>query len=39
MSPPGKGAYLFPDGSCDVKPGMPAYDDELFGPVAAIIRK
>lgn len=22
----------------DVKPGMPAYDDELFGPVASIIR-
>jgi succinate-semialdehyde dehydrogenase/glutarate-semialdehyde dehydrogenase len=22
----------------DVTPGMPAYDDELFGPVAAIIR-
>jgi succinate-semialdehyde dehydrogenase / glutarate-semialdehyde dehydrogenase len=21
-----------------VRPGMPAYDDELFGPVAAIIR-
>jgi succinate-semialdehyde dehydrogenase/glutarate-semialdehyde dehydrogenase len=22
----------------DVKPGMPAYDDEIFGPVAAVIR-
>ncbi len=22
----------------DVRPGMPAYDDELFGPVASIIR-
>lgn len=22
----------------DVKPGMPAYDDELFGPAAALIR-
>jgi len=22
----------------DVKPGMPAYDDELFGPVASIIK-
>ncbi|MDA3911147.1 MAG: NAD-dependent succinate-semialdehyde dehydrogenase [Bacteroidales bacterium] len=22
----------------DVKPGMPAYDDELFGPVASVIR-
>lgn len=22
---------------CDVRPGQPAYDDEIFGPVAAII--
>ncbi|MEY8843241.1 aldehyde dehydrogenase family protein, partial [Cribrihabitans sp. XS_ASV171] len=22
----------------DVKPGMPAYDDEIFGPVASVIR-
>jgi succinate-semialdehyde dehydrogenase/glutarate-semialdehyde dehydrogenase len=22
----------------DVKPGMPAFDEELFGPVAAVIR-
>merc|ERR1711974_596070 len=22
----------------DVEPGMPAYDDELFGPVASLIR-
>jgi succinate-semialdehyde dehydrogenase / glutarate-semialdehyde dehydrogenase len=22
----------------DVAPGMPAYDDEMFGPVAAVIR-
>ena len=22
----------------DVKPGQPAYDDELFGPVASVIR-
>jgi len=22
----------------DVRPGIPAYDDELFGPVASIIR-
>jgi succinate-semialdehyde dehydrogenase / glutarate-semialdehyde dehydrogenase len=36
--PPGPGAYYPPTVLADVKPGMPAYDDELFGPVAAIIR-
>ena len=36
--PPGRGAYYPPTVLADVKPGMPAYDDELFGPVAAIIR-
>jgi succinate-semialdehyde dehydrogenase/glutarate-semialdehyde dehydrogenase len=36
--PPGKGAYYTPTVLADVKPGMPAYDDELFGPVAAIIK-
>jgi succinate-semialdehyde dehydrogenase / glutarate-semialdehyde dehydrogenase len=36
--PSGKGAYYPPTVLADVKPGMPAYDDELFGPVAAIIR-
>lgn len=35
--PPGAGAYYPPTVLSDVKPGMPAYDDELFGPVAAII--
>lgn len=35
--PPGKGAYYPPTVLANVKPGMPAYDDELFGPVAAII--
>ena len=35
--PPGAGAYYPPTVLADVKPGMPAYDDELFGPVAAII--
>jgi succinate-semialdehyde dehydrogenase/glutarate-semialdehyde dehydrogenase len=34
----GKDAYYPPTVLADVKPGMPAYDDELFGPVAAIIR-
>jgi succinate-semialdehyde dehydrogenase/glutarate-semialdehyde dehydrogenase len=36
--PPGAGAYYPPTVLADVKPGMPAYDDETFGPVAAIIR-
>jgi succinate-semialdehyde dehydrogenase/glutarate-semialdehyde dehydrogenase len=35
--PPGNGAYYPPTVLADVKPGMPAYDEELFGPVAAII--
>ncbi len=35
--PPGEGAYYPPTVLSDVKPGMPAYDEELFGPVAAII--
>jgi succinate-semialdehyde dehydrogenase/glutarate-semialdehyde dehydrogenase len=36
--PPGEGAYYPPTVLAEVKPGMPAYDQELFGPVAAIIR-
>ena len=35
--PPGKGAFYPPTILTNVKKGMPAYDDELFGPVAAII--
>jgi succinate-semialdehyde dehydrogenase / glutarate-semialdehyde dehydrogenase len=35
--PDRKGAYYEPTVLTDVKKGMPAYDDELFGPVAAII--
>jgi succinate-semialdehyde dehydrogenase / glutarate-semialdehyde dehydrogenase len=35
--PSGSGAYYPPTVLSEVKPGMPAYDDELFGPVAAII--
>jgi succinate-semialdehyde dehydrogenase/glutarate-semialdehyde dehydrogenase len=31
------GAYYPPTVLTDVQPGMPAYDEELFGPVAAII--
>lgn len=32
------GAYYPATVLGDVKPGMPAYDDEIFGPVAAVIR-
>jgi succinate-semialdehyde dehydrogenase/glutarate-semialdehyde dehydrogenase len=35
--PPGEGAYYPPTVLAGVRPGMPAYDEELFGPVAAII--
>jgi succinate-semialdehyde dehydrogenase/glutarate-semialdehyde dehydrogenase len=35
--PSGPGAFYPPTVLCDVGPGMPAYDEELFGPVAAII--
>jgi succinate-semialdehyde dehydrogenase/glutarate-semialdehyde dehydrogenase len=35
--PPNKGAFYSPSILTDVKPGMPAFDEELFGPVAAII--
>jgi succinate-semialdehyde dehydrogenase/glutarate-semialdehyde dehydrogenase len=35
--PEGDGAYYPPTVLADVRPGMPAYDEELFGPVAAII--
>ncbi len=35
--PAGKGAFYPPSVLTDVAPGMPAYDEELFGPVAAII--
>jgi len=36
--PDSPGAYYPATVLTDVAPGMPAYDDELFGPVAAIIR-
>ncbi len=36
-TPKGKGAFYPPTILTDVKPGMPAFDEELFGPVAAII--
>ena len=31
------GAFYPPSVLTDVVPGMPAYDEELFGPVAAVI--
>lgn len=33
-----KGAFYPPTILENVKPGMPAYDEELFGPVASVIR-
>jgi succinate-semialdehyde dehydrogenase/glutarate-semialdehyde dehydrogenase len=35
--PNNAGAFYPPTVLADVRPGMPAYDEELFGPVAAII--
>ena len=35
---PGPGFFYPPTVLTDVRPGMPAYDEELFGPVAAIIK-
>ena len=37
MIPEGRGAYYPPTVLTDVRKGMPAYDEELFGPVAAIV--
>lgn len=34
---PGRGFFYAPTVLTNVKPGMPAYDEEIFGPVAAII--
>lgn len=36
--PEGNGAFYPPTVLSNVKPGMPAYDEELFGPVAALIK-
>lgn len=36
--PEGEGAFYPPTILIDVSPGMPAYDEELFGPVASVIR-
>jgi succinate-semialdehyde dehydrogenase / glutarate-semialdehyde dehydrogenase len=35
--PDGRGAYYPPTVLTDVRKGMPAFDEELFGPVAAVI--
>ncbi len=35
--PEGPGAYYPPTLLADVAPGQPAYEEELFGPVAAVI--
>jgi succinate-semialdehyde dehydrogenase/glutarate-semialdehyde dehydrogenase len=35
--PPGPGAFYPLTVLADVRPGMPAYEEELFGPVAAIL--
>lgn len=35
---PGPGAFYPASLLADVRPGMPAYDEELFGPVASVIR-
>jgi len=35
--PPGPGAFYPPTVLTDVGPGMAAYEEELFGPVAAVI--
>jgi succinate-semialdehyde dehydrogenase/glutarate-semialdehyde dehydrogenase len=36
--PVAKGAFYPPTVLSEVKKGMPAYDEELFGPVAALIK-
>jgi succinate-semialdehyde dehydrogenase/glutarate-semialdehyde dehydrogenase len=35
--PAGAGAFYPPSVLGDVRPGMPAFDEELFGPVAAVV--
>lgn len=37
-APDGTGAYYPATVLAELEPGMPAYDDEIFGPVASIIR-
>ncbi len=38
QAPDRDGAYYPATVLGDLKPGMPAYDDEIFGPVASVIR-
>jgi len=38
QTPEGKGAFYPPTVLENVAPGQPAYDDELFGPVASLIK-
>lgn len=38
QAPDRKGAYYPATVLADLAPGMPAYDDEIFGPVASVIR-
>jgi succinate-semialdehyde dehydrogenase/glutarate-semialdehyde dehydrogenase len=35
---PGPGWFYEPTVLADVRPGMPAFDEEVFGPVAAVVR-
>lgn len=35
--PPGEGAFYPPTVLTDVNPGMPAFDEEMFGPAAAVV--
>jgi acyl-CoA reductase-like NAD-dependent aldehyde dehydrogenase len=37
-SPKGKGAFYVPTVLSGVTQGMPAFDEETFGPVAAVVR-
>ena len=37
LVPDGPGAFYPPSVLVDVRPGMPAFDEELFGPVAAVV--
>jgi succinate-semialdehyde dehydrogenase/glutarate-semialdehyde dehydrogenase len=37
-NPEGKGAYYPASILVDLEPGMEAFDNELFGPVASVIR-
>jgi succinate-semialdehyde dehydrogenase / glutarate-semialdehyde dehydrogenase len=35
--PEGRGAWYPPSVLTEVRPGMPAFDEEMFGPVAAVV--